>query len=85
MGAIGNHPVALAPLEPMAAPRGAGGLALRFARDGGGCQDRSMVSIGIVVLGVTDLGRAIGFWTRVLARCRATAGRASARGRDLTW
>jgi hypothetical protein len=44
-----------------------------------------MVSIGMVVLGATDMGQAIGFWTRALARCRATAGRASTRGRDLTW
>jgi hypothetical protein len=44
--------------------------ALSFAREGGGCQDRSMVSIGMVVLGATDMGRAIGFWTG---------------GRDLTW
>jgi hypothetical protein len=29
-----------------------------------------MVSIGMVVLGATDMGRAIGFWTG---------------GRDLTW
>src|SRR5215469_5038516 len=71
MGAIGSHPVALVPLQPMAAPPADGGWrsvlrATPFARDRGGCQDRSMVSIGMVVLGATDMGRAIGFWTRAL-------------------
>jgi hypothetical protein len=50
--------VATEPLQPMAARPGARWLGLGFARDHGGCQDRSMVSIGMVVLGATDMGRA---------------------------